>query len=259
MAEPDPASRHLLILGGTAEARVLARSAASLPRLAVTISLAGRTRDPAPQTGTIHVGGFGGVQGLASFLAENRIDLVVDGTHPFAARISRHAAEACALKRVPLLMLTRPPWQKQPGDQWHEVADVPAAAALLAKLAGEGHGRRAFVTVGRQELGAFMSLRGVDLVVRLVERPETPILLPDAEILIGRGPFSLDAERALLADYGIDVVVSKNSGGGATYAKIAAARELGLPVVMVEQPALPEVERAADVAAALEWIEARIG
>jgi precorrin-6A/cobalt-precorrin-6A reductase len=259
MAEPDPASRHLLILGGTAEARMLAHAASTLPGLAVTVSLAGRTRDPAPQSGTLHVGGFGGVEGLASFLAGVKIDLVVDATHPFAARISRHAVEACAERHVPLLMLARPPWRKQPGDVWHEVADVPAAASLLAKLAAEGRARRAFVTVGRQELGAFSSVRGLALVVRLVERPETPIPLTDAQILTGRGPFGLDAERAWLAGYGIDVLVSKNSGGDATYAKIAAARELGVAVVMVERPALPEVERVTDVPAARAWIEARIG
>jgi len=253
------AERRLLILGGTAEARTLARAAAALPGLAVTVSLAGRTRAPAPQSGTVHTGGFGGAQGLAAFLADAKIDLVVDATHPFAARISRHAAEACSKTHVPLLMLARPPWRKRPGDAWHEVADVPAAASRLAKLAAEGRGHRAFVTVGRQELGAFASLRGVELVVRLVERPETPIPLSGAKILTGRGPFSLDAERALLAGYGIDVIVSKNSGGDATYAKIAAAREMGLPVILVERPALPDVERAADVEATLAWIEARLG
>ena len=135
---------------------------------------------------------------------------------------------------------------------------MPAAATALATLAAEGRARRAILTVGRQELGAFGNLDGVELVVRLVERPETPPLR-GARILTGRGPFGLDAERALLAGYGIDAVVSKNSGGEATYAKIATARELALPVIMVRRPALPEVERAPDVEAALAWIAARAG
>ncbi|HUC63238.1 MAG TPA: cobalt-precorrin-6A reductase [Alphaproteobacteria bacterium] len=253
------AERRLLILGGTAEARTLAEMAARRPGLAVTVSLAGRTRDPAPQAGTVHVGGFGGADGLAQFLGDAKIDLVVDATHPFAARISRHAADACARLGTPLLMLARPAWSAEPGDRWIEVADVPAAATALATLAAEGRARRAFLTVGRQELGAFAGLDGIELFVRLVERPETPPPLRSVRILTGRGPFGLDAERALLAGYGIDVVVSKNSGGEATYAKIVAARELGLPVIMVRRPVLPEVERAADVESALAWIAARAG
>ncbi len=247
-ARPNPTS--VLILGGTAEAAALARSLAEEARVAVTTSLAGRTRAPAELPGAVRRGGFGGAQALADYLKVQSFDLLVDATHPFAARISRNAAQACAAAGVPRLVLTRPPWTAREGDRWTPVPDAQAAAAALPGL-----GRRVFLTIGRQELSAFAALTDVWFLVRLVEPPEDPIPLEDFRLVLGRGPFSLARETALLREHGIEAVVSKNSGGAGTYAKIEAARALGLPVVMVERPALPDGETVESVAATLAWIE----
>ncbi len=250
-ARPNPT--RVLILGGTAEAAALARALAEEPRVATTTSLAGRTRAPAELPGAVRRGGFGGAQALADYLEARAVDLLVDATHPFAARISRNAARACAAAGVPRLVLTRPPWTAREGDLWTPVPDAEAAAAALPRL-----GRRVFLTIGRQELAAFTGLDAVWFLVRLVEPPEDPIPLEDFRLVLGRGPFSLVQDTALLRVHGIEVVVSKNSGGSGTYAKIEAARALGLPVVMVERPALPEGEHVETAAAARAWIERRL-
>ncbi len=251
-AQPHPT--RVLILGGTAEAAALARALAEDARVAATTSLAGRTRAPAELPGAVRRGGFGGAQALADYLKTRAVDLLVDATHPFAARISRNAAQACAAAGVPRLVLSRPPWTARKGDLWTPVPDAQAAAAALPGL-----GRRVFLTIGRQELAAFAGLDAVWFLIRLVEPPEDPIPLHDCHLVLGRGPFSLAQETALLREHGIEVVVSKNSGGAGIYAKIEAARALDLPVVMVERPALPEGETVETVAAALAWIERRLG
>lgn len=244
---------RLLILGGTGEALALAERAQRLPSLRVITALAGRTTRPTQPQGELRSGGFGGVAGLADYLEEASIDLVVDATHPFAAQISRHAAAACAQSGRPLLMLVRPPWERAPGDCWIEVDTVAAAAAALPDTA-----RRAFLTVGRQELAAFAALEGHWFLVRVIEPPANGLPLRDYALVAGRGPFTVEGETRLMRDHRVDVVVSKNSGGAATYAKIAAARGLGLPVVMVRRPSLPEAERVADVAGAMAWIARRL-
>ncbi len=251
-AQPSP--KRVLILGGTAEAAALARALAEEPRVAATTSLAGRTRAPAELPGAVRRGGFGGAQALADYLEAQEVDLLVDATHPFAARISRNAAQACAAAGVPRLVLTRPPWTAREGDRWTPVPDAQAAAAALPGL-----GARVFLTIGRQELAAFAALDAVWFLVRLVEPPEDPIPLEDFRLVLGRGPFSLAQETALLREHGIEAVVSKNSGGSGTYAKIEAARARGLPVVMVERPVLTESETVESVAGALAWIERRLG
>ena len=243
----------VLILGGTAEAAALARALAEDARVAATTSLAGRTRAPGELPGAVRRGGFGGAQALADYLRQEGIDLLVDATHPFAARIGRNAAQACAAAGVPRLVLTRPPWTAREGDRWIPVPDAEAAAAALSGL-----GRRVFLTIGRQELAAFTGLTDIWFLVRLVEPPEQPIPLDDFHLVLGRGPFSLAQETALLRAQGIEAVVSKNSGGPSTYAKIEAARALGLPVVMVARPAPPAGETVESVAAALAWIERRL-
>ena len=237
----------LLILGGTAEAAELASACADRPELKVISSLAGRTRAPDLPPGEVRIGGFGGAAGLTRFLAERGIDRVIDATHPFAARIGAHAEQACRALRVPRLRLLRPPWTRAPGDNWVEVADLAEAARRLPEL-----GRRAFLTVGHQDLGAFA---GLDLwfLVRTIEHPGV-LPLRDAQWLAGRGPFILADELALLRAHAIDVLVSKASGGSATYAKLAAARQLGLPVVMVRRPPAPPGPVADSVAAALAWL-----
>jgi precorrin-6A/cobalt-precorrin-6A reductase len=248
-----PIPGKVLILGGTAEAAGLARALAEDPGVTAITSLAGRTRAPAVVPGEVRVGGFGGAEALADYLRNEAIDLVVDGTHPFAARISQNAARACEAARVPRLLLARPPWRPQAGDNWIPAADAEAAAAALAGL-----GRRVFLAIGRQELAAFAGLTDHWFLVRLVEAPEVPPPLADYHLVLGRGPFAVAQERALLREYDIDVVVSKNSGGAGAVAKIAAARDLGLPVVMIQRPPAPASETAESVEAACAWIAARL-
>jgi len=227
------AVRRVLILGGTAEARELAAEVAGHPALEVISSLAGRTTAPRLPAGRSRVGGFGGAAGLADWLRAERIDAVVDATHPFAAEISRHAVAAAADVQVPLLVLRRPGWTASPGDRWHWV-DTPAqAAARLPAL-----GARAFFTTGRADLAAFAGL-DLHVLARMVEHPAPP-LPRRCELILSCGPFTLDGERALLRDHRIDVLVTKDSGGPATAPKLTAAREAALPVLLIRRPPLPE-------------------
>jgi len=220
--------RTVLILGGTGEARRLA--GALLPSLRVVTSLAGRVAQPALPPGEVRVGGFGGVEGLAAYLRSAGIALLVDATHPFAAGISANAAAAARLTGVPLVVLRRPGWTPVPGDAWHRVADLPAAAALVAGL-----GERVFLTTGRQGLAAFAHLTALWFLVRSVDPPDPP-MPPRTETLLDRGPFTVDGEVELLRRYHIDVLVTKDSGGPMTAAKLTAAREFNIPVVMVDRP-----------------------
>jgi precorrin-6A/cobalt-precorrin-6A reductase len=246
---------HLLILGGTAEAAALAAAAAALdPPPAVTTSLAGRTEHPAAIAGRVRIGGFGGSDGLVRFLAEERVDAVVDATHPFAQQISAQAAAACSAARVPRLVLQRPPWRRHPLDRWIEVEDLAGAARVLPQL-----GRRVWLTVGRGELDAFAGLTQHHFLVRLVDPPAEPLPLARCDLVLGRGPFNLAEERRILQRYAIEVLVAKASGGAATEAKLIAARERDLPVVMVRRPPPVPGERVESVAAALDWLKARLG
>ncbi len=255
------AARRLLILGGTSEAVSLAAQAVALAclrgariaNLSVITSLAGRTQQPLAVPGELRVGGFGGEAGLISYLREYRIDLLIDATHPFAAQMSWHAATAAAVCRIPHLLLQRPAWQPVAGDRW---IDVPTHAAAAAALPSEA--QRVFLTIGRQELAAFAHLTNRWWLMRMIDPPTATALVPPGEILLERGPFSLEHERSLLNRYKIDVIVSKNSGGNATYAKIAAARELGIPVVMVQRSPTPPAERVADVEGAIGWLRQQL-
>ncbi len=243
---------RVLILGGTAEAAGLARALAGDARVAAITSLAGRTRSPAKVPGAVRVGGFGGPEAMVEYLRQAGIGLVVDATHPFAARISRNAARACATAGVPRLLLARPPWTAQAGDNWVPVPDAAVAAAALPGL-----GRRVFLAIGRQELAAFAGLAGLWFLVRLVEAPEAPPPLADYHLVLGRGPFAIEQELELLREHGIDAVVSKNSGGVGAAATSAAARDLGHPVVMIERPSAPASETAESVEAARAWINTK--
>ncbi|MEU9643171.1 cobalt-precorrin-6A reductase [Streptomyces sp. NPDC048188] len=227
---------HVLILGGTTEARRLAERLESeaLPGLRVTNSLAGRVAAPRTPPGDVRVGGFGGAEGLAAWLREHTVDLLIDATHPFAATISFNAARAAATAHVPLLALRRPGWEPADGDVWHETGSLAEAAALLPAL-----GRRVFLTTGRTDLSAFADLAGLWFLVRSVDAPEPPYP-PRMDVLLDRGPFTLDGERELLRRHRIDVLVTKDSGGAATAPKLAAAREAGVPVVVVRRPPAPE-------------------
>ncbi|AFZ08437.1 precorrin-6A reductase [Oscillatoria nigro-viridis PCC 7112] len=242
--------KRLLILGGTGDAAELAARASQIAEIEVVSSLAGRTQQPfTPKTGTVRIGGFGGAAGLAAFLVDRPIDLLIDATHPFAARISANAAVAAAECNVPYLMLVRPAWERVEGDRWIEVAGHSEAARALL-----GQSRRVFLTIGRQELAAFAGLDAIWFLMRAIDPPALNTPIPNGKLLLARGPFSLEEERQLLLEYQIDTIVSKNSGGGATYAKIVAARELGIPVVMVQRPPIADVEQVADVEGAIAWL-----
>lgn len=238
----------ILILGGTAEASVLARALHGTGIDAV-LSLAGRTALPKREPVRTRIGGFGGAEGLAAWIAGNGIARVVDATHPFAARISHNAALACERAGVPLLAVRRPAWERRPGDDWIEVDDMAAAAAAIG-----GAPRRVFLTIGRQELAAFAAAPQHAYHVRTIEPIAGVLAVPHLTEIAGRGPFAVDVETAFLREAGIEILVTKNAGGAATYAKIAAARSLGLPVVMVRRPALPEVQSVADPEDALSWL-----
>jgi precorrin-6A/cobalt-precorrin-6A reductase len=242
----------LLILGGTAEAAALA--GAALDRFGdarVITSLAGRTQRPGPISGQIRVGGFGGSQGLAAYLDRHGIDRLIDATHPFAARISREARFACEMARVPRLTLRRPPWRRHPNDRWIEVDSMAEAATVV-----EGIAKRAWLTIGAGEIGAFSALTAVHFVVRLIERPRQPLPLRCCEMIVGRGPFALAEERRHLEEHAIEVIVCKASGGGATEAKLVAARELGVPVVMLRRPPPEPGASVETITAALDWLAA---
>ncbi|WP_181783272.1 cobalt-precorrin-6A reductase [Pseudonocardia pini] len=219
------APHRVLILGGTSEAR---RLAGLLP--AAVSSLAGRVRAPVLPPGEVRVGGFGGVDGLVGYLRAERITQVVDATHPFAARMTAHAAEACALTGVPLVVLRRPGWSEVAGDRWTRVPSLVAAARALP-------GSRVFLTTGRQDLAVFADSAAWFL-VRSVDPPDPPAPQRMLSIL-ERGPFTVDGERALMLEHRIDVLVTKDSGGALTAAKLVAARDLGISVVMVDRPPLP--------------------
>ena len=245
--------KRILLLGGTGDSRLLAESLAERADVEVISSLAGRTEQPATLPGGLRIGGFGGVEALADYLVSERIDLLVDATHPFAARISDNAEDACRRTGTPRLLLARPPWREVEGDTWIRVPDAEAAAAQLPGLA-----ERVFLSVGRQELEAFSDLPRVQFLVRMVDAPRGALPLHDYQVVLGRGPFDENGERALFLLHGIQALVTRNSGGEATYAKIAVARELSLPVVMIERPPLREQETAASVEEALDWISARL-
>jgi precorrin-6A/cobalt-precorrin-6A reductase len=239
---------RVLILGGTGDASNLAEKLAAFPSVEVISSLAGRTSQPFALSGTVRSGRFGGVSGLVAYLRAQYIDALIDATHPFAKQISWNAAEAAQVTGVHYLQLARPVWQKQPKDCWIEVETIEAAVSAISAEA-----RRVFLTIGRQQLAPFALLEQVWFLMRSIDPPD-PMQIPKGEVLLARGPFSLAQERSLLENYQIDVLVSKNSGGDATYAKIAAARALQIPVVMVQRPVMPIGETVADVDGAIAWV-----
>ena len=247
-------TERVLLLGGTREAVDLARALACDPGVETTYSLAGRTRRPASVPVPVRTGGFGGPDGLAAYLRDEKIDLVVDATHPYAATMSAHAALACERASVPRLVLHRPPWIPDPRDRWVDVPDAGRAARALPAL-----GKRALLTVGSRDLAPYIEEKAVAFVVRAVEPPSIALDPARFEIVLARGPFDVESECRLLESRAIDVVVSKNSGGAAARAKLEAARALGLPVVMIERPSPPPGPRVETVAAAAAWIAAHLG
>ncbi|MET2826194.1 cobalt-precorrin-6A reductase [Mesorhizobium shangrilense] len=245
--------KKILILGGTTEARQLAGILSARADLSITLSLAGRTESPVAQGVPVRIGGFGGADGLAAYLEEMRIDLLIDATHPYAARISANAAAAARKTGVPIFALRRPGWQPVKGDRWVLVDSVTDAVTALGLAP-----RRVFLALGRQEVAAFEAAPQHHYLIRSVDPVEPKLAVPDADYLLARGPFREADEGVLLRNHRIDAIVSKNSGGGATYGKIAAARALGIEVVMVRRPALPDVP-SAETAEALAAIVDQFG
>ncbi|MBN0043013.1 cobalt-precorrin-6A reductase [Streptomyces actuosus] len=242
-------SPHVLLLGGTTEARLLADDLTARPGVRVTTSLAGRVSRPGALAGEVRVGGFGGADGLAAWLREHAVDAVVDATHPFAATITANVARAAAAAGVTAVVLRRPGWRPGPRDRWHWAASLDDAAELLPAL-----GRRVLLTTGRLGLASFAHLTQLHFVVRSVEPPEPP-MPPHTDLLLARGPFTEAHETALLREHRIDVIVTKDSGAEATAAKLSAARSLGLPVVVVRRPALPDgVTAVSDLAGVLDLL-----
>ena len=239
---------RILLLGGSSEASALARSLASDKRFEATLSLAGRTAAPRAQPIAVRSGGFGGVQGLVRYLREERIDVLIDATHPFAAQMSRNAIEAASIVGVPLLAVERPPWESQPGDNWTLVPDMASAVAAL------GESPRIVFSVGSLAVPEFKAAPQHTYIVRLIDMPAMPSGLPNVVFIQGRGPFDTKDDIRLFQRHRIEVVLAKNSGGHATASKIGAARALKLPVIMVERPFIPPRPTVPATEYAMIWL-----
>lgn len=234
-------------MGGTADASLLADAIARAGIDAV-YSYGGRTRTPADQPLPTRIGGFGGVDGLADYIRREGITHVIDATHPFAAEMSRNAIEACKETGAPLMALERVPWTRAPGDSWIEVADVTAAIAALPEAPA-----KVFLAIGRQHIAPFASRPQHIYTLRFVDPPEAPLPFA-ADVIVSRGPFTLDGELEMMRARGIGWIVARNSGGDGARAKIDAARMLGLPVIMISRPRLPERPRVESVDEVMNWL-----
>lgn len=239
---------NVLLLGGTTEASALAGLLAT-QGIAATLSYAGRTENPRTQPVPVRVGGFGGVTGLAGYMRSHRVTHLVDATHPFANTMSAHAVDAARLAGVALIALTRPAWQPVAGDRWTRVPDIDGAVAAL-----DGPARRVMLAMGRTHVEAFAAQPQHHYLLRFVDAPERPPALPHHSLIVDRGPFTVASDSRLMQDHAIDLVLCKNAGGPGAEAKLIAARQLGLPVLMIDRPAIPgrtEVTRPEDV---LAWL-----
>lgn len=241
--------RHILILGGTTEASALAKALAERGERAM-LSYAGRTGNPRAQPVPVRVGGFGGAEGLAAFLKEGAFTHLIDASHPFAATISANAAAAVRVAGVAHLMLTRPEWQAGQGDRWTHVPDIASAVRAL-----DGPPRRVMLALGRMHVEAFAAQPQHHYLLRFVDAPEVPPPLSRHHLLVDRGPFTLEGDLVLMRDHSIDLVVAKNAGGEGARAKIDAARTLGVPVIMIDRPAVPPVATVHDIGDVLAWID----
>lgn len=242
---------QVLLLGGTFDAHVLSTQLHAAGVQAI-YSYAGVTQTRRLPVLPSRVGGFGGISGLIQYLQAHGISHVIDATHPFAAQMSRHAISACTALGLPLLSMERPAWQSVPGDQWIPVPDMAAAAEALAP-----EFKRIFLAIGRKQLAAFAGRAAPQrFVLRVIDATDAALPLPPSsyELLVARGPFRLDDELSLLKQRAIDCIVSKNAGGPDTYAKIEAARQLQLPIVMVERPRLPERMQCETPQQAMAWL-----
>jgi precorrin-6A/cobalt-precorrin-6A reductase len=246
---------RVLLLGGTTEANQISRALAAAG-IAGVYSYAGRTATPVAQPLPTRVGGFGGVDGLADYIRQERITHVIDATHPFASQMSGHAVEACATTSTPLIAFLREPWVESPGDKWQHVDSFENAASALPDQPA-----RIFLAIGRQHLAPFAAQPQHFYLLRLVDVLDTAMPLPNAEIVLARGPFTIEGDLALLRDHGITHVVTRNAGGEGARAKLDAARALGLPVIMIDRPSLPERRTVQSVSEIMRWLtqSARLG
>jgi precorrin-6A/cobalt-precorrin-6A reductase len=262
-SQKKTSQKRVLILGGTGEAAELTTKIEQIPGVEAIASFAGRTEQinrvslknsvaPNPPVAT-RIGGFGGVNGLIDYLRSQQINFIIDATHPFAAQISFNAAQAADECGIPRLMLVRPAWEQQPGDLWISVASHQAAANILPGLAD-----RIFLSIGRQEIASYAHLKYLWFLMRMISPPAADMPVPTGKIILEQGPFSLAQERSLFLEEQIGAIVSKNSGGDATYSKIIAARELGIPVVMVQRPSRPDGTQVSDIAAVLNWVQKQL-
>jgi precorrin-6A/cobalt-precorrin-6A reductase len=245
---------HILVLGGTTEARLLGQRLAVRRDINVTLSMAGRTASPAAQSVPVRRGGFGGTAGLTRYLREHDVIALIDATHPYAPTISEHALSAALESHIPMLALRRPAWTAVEGDRWIEVKDAADAVAVLGPQP-----RNVFLALGRQELAAFASAPQHHYLIRSVDPVEPPLQVPHARYIQERGPFDEAAELTLLRGNAIDGVVAKNSGGQATYGKIAAARTLGIPVMLLRRPPAAAMPAVASVDEAMAWVDHVLG
>lgn len=239
---------NILILGGTTEASGLARALAERGARA-TLSYAGRTENPRMQPVPVRIGGFGGVEGLIDYLHRAGVTHIVDATHPFAATMSAHAVEAAERAGVAHVMLTRPAWQEREGDRWTHVADIAGAIDAL-----EGAARRVMLALGKMHVEAFAAQSQHHYVLRFIDAPEAPPNLPRHHLVVDRGPFTVEGDLRLMREQGVQLVVAKNAGGTGARAKLDAARQLGLPVVMIDRPPLPKARVIHEVAEVVEWL-----
>jgi precorrin-6A/cobalt-precorrin-6A reductase len=244
---------HVLILGGTTEARELAQALVGRDFF-TTMSLAGRTVTPAAQPVPVRRGGFGGVEGLADYIRAHYVDVLLDATHPYARRISWNATAAARQTGIPILAVSRPPWTAVEGDNWVDVEDARDAVRALGETP-----RRVFLTIGRQELEPFSQAPQHQYLIRSVDPVEPPLEAPNVHYYLARGPFTESDDRELLMRHSIDAVVAKNSGGSATYSKIAAARSLGIPVFLFRRPPAPDSPSVTSVASAVAWLDHALG
>ncbi|MEG3175496.1 cobalt-precorrin-6A reductase [Sphingomonas sp. RB3P16] len=240
---------NILILGGTTEASALAQALAVRGDRAV-LSYAGRVAHPKVQPVPTRIGGFGGAAGLADYLRKESVTHLVDATHPFAAQMSGNAVEAAAATGTPLIALTRPGWSAEPGDDWRHVESVEAAVAMLA-----GPRRKVMLALGRMHVAAFVAQPQHRYLLRFVDAPDGHPELPDHHLVVDRGPFDVAGDVALMREHAIDLVVCKNAGGTGAQAKLIAARQLAIPVLMIDRPILAERPRVDAVPDVLRWID----
>ena len=230
--------KNILILGGTGDAISIAEKLSLIKNYKIITSLAGVTQKPRLPIGKTHIGGFGGREGLVNFLEANKINLIVDATHPFSTQIKENAIFASNELFVPIIHFVRDQWKMEIGDKWHMVDNLPEASNKLRELSSTRK-LKVFLTVGRKGLADFADILNSKFVIRSIEKPLALGGFSRAEWIEGRGPFSFDNELKLLQQEQIDIIVTKNSGGLSGKAKLLAARTLGLPVIVVRQPPRP--------------------